>query len=145
MKKLLTFHLSLFTFFVSAALADNQTITNPIGQPIPTFPAPYGGNVKSTAKEASHVLKASAGNLVWLIVSSDSSQFILVMDSATVPGDGAVTLLCPPISVGANTTTMINFPIPLKATAGIAVCNSNANSFTKTLGSANCIFTAQVQ
>lgn len=101
--------------------------------------------INSTAKEASHVLKASPGSLVLLIVTSDSDQYILVIDSATVPANGAVTLLCPPIHVGAASTTMINFNIPLRAVNGVAVCNSNANSFTKTLGAADCIFSGQIE
>ena len=101
--------------------------------------------VMSAAKEAWHVLKPSAGSLISMIVTSDSDQYILLIDSATVPANGAVTLLCPPIHVSAASTTMINFDIPLRALNGITVCNSNANSFTKTIGSADCIFSAQVQ
>jgi hypothetical protein len=100
--------------------------------------------VASSAKEASHVLAAAPGSLVSLTVTSDSDQYILIIDSATVPADGAVTLLCPPIHVAAASTVMINFPVPLRAVNGISVCNSNANSFTKTIGAANCIFAGQV-
>jgi hypothetical protein len=103
--------------------------------------------VKSTAFEASHVLKASAGRLCSLQVfnSSGSAQYILVMDSATVPANGAVTLLCPPIYLAAGTYIQIPFPVPLSAANGISVCNSSTGSFTKTIGSADCAFTGQVQ
>jgi hypothetical protein len=103
--------------------------------------------VKSTALEASHVLKGGAGRLASLQVfnSSGSAQYILVMDSATVPANGAVTLLCPPIYIAAGTYIMIPWAIPLSAANGISVSNSSTGSFTKTIGSADCAFTGQVQ
>ncbi len=101
--------------------------------------------VTSTAKESGHAFKAAPISLLTLSIASDSDQYILVMDSATVPVDGAVTLLFPPIHVGANTITMIEFSVPIKATVGISVSNSNASSFTKTAGAADCIYTAQLQ
>lgn len=103
--------------------------------------------VVSTALEASHVLKASAGALVSLQIfnSKASAQYILVMNSATVPADGAVTLLCPPIYIAATTYLMLSFDIPLTASTGISVSNSSTGSFTKTIGAADCIFTGQVQ
>ena len=103
--------------------------------------------VASTVLEASHVGKASAGSLVSLqaLNTKASAQYILVMNSATVPGDGAVTLLCPPIYMPATSNMMLNFTTPLTASTGISVCNSSTGSFTKTVGSADCIFTIQVQ
>lgn len=103
--------------------------------------------VKSTALEASHVLKGSAGRLASLQVfnSSGSAQYILVMDSATVPANGAVTLLCPPIYIPAGTYIMIPWAIPLSAANGISVSNSSTGSFTKTVGASDCAYTAQVQ
>lgn len=102
--------------------------------------------VRSTALEASHVLKASAGKLVQLTINNTaaSTQYYLLMNSATVPGNGAVTLLFPPIPVAANTICVIDFPTPLVASTGIAICNGPNNSFTKAIGSADSIFYAQV-
>ena len=133
--------------WASFARADNVNVTNPITRPVPVTSALVAGatRVPSTVKENSHVLKASAGSLISLIITSDSDQYILVMNSATVPSNGAVTLLMPPIHVGAASTTMVNFTVPLAASTGITVCNSNANSFTKTIGAADCIFTGQVK
>lgn len=103
--------------------------------------------VKSTALEASHVLKSSPGKLVSLHVfnSKASAQYILIMNSATVTADGAVTLLYPPIYVPATSNISLTFPVPLTASTGISVSNSSTGSFTKTIGSADCVFTAQVQ
>jgi hypothetical protein len=104
-------------------------------------------DVKSTALEGSHVLKASGGKLVRVDIFSSrtTSQFILIMDSATVPSDGAVTLLCPPIPIGPNGYVSLQWNKPPTATNGIAISNSSTGSFTKTIGSADCVFTAQVQ
>jgi hypothetical protein len=122
------------------------------GKPVPvsgtvtaTVTAPTATTVPSTALEASHVLKSAAGSLVSLTVYDSVAEYILVMNSTTVPADGAVTLLCPPIKVAADTTTMITFPIPLTASTGISVSNSSTGSFTKTIGGSTCAFTGQVQ
>lgn len=123
---------------IAGATAIPVTIATPA-------PLPTGTTVKSSALEASHVLKASAGSLVSVAGSSNTDQWILIMDSATVPANGAVTLLYPPIHITAGGNFHLTFPVPLSAANGIAICNSNANSFTKTLGSADCIFAAQVQ
>jgi hypothetical protein len=106
----------------------------------------FATQVVSTALEASHVLKASAGSLKHLSIfnSKASAQFILLMNSATVPADGAVTLLHPPIPIAAASLVVIDFLAPLTASTGISVSNSSTGTFTKTLGSADCAFYAQV-
>ena len=103
--------------------------------------------VSSTALEASHVLKNSAGSLISLhaLNTKTSAQYILIIDAASVPSDGAVTLLYPPINVPGSGNMSLHFPVPLSATNGIVVCNSSTGTFTKTVGSADCIFTGQVQ
>lgn len=113
---------------------------------VATVQNPAVTQVLSTAFEASKVLKASAGQIKQLTVfnSKASAQFILLMNSATVPGDGAVTLLFPPIPIAAGTILVLDFPSPLVASTGIAVCNSSTGTFTKTIGSADCAFYAQV-
>jgi hypothetical protein len=102
--------------------------------------------VVSTALEASHILKSSAGNLIQLSVfnSKASAQFILLINSTTVPSDGAVTLLYPPIPIGAVSLLVLDLPTPLVASTGIAVSNSSTGTFTKTIGSSDCAFYAQV-
>ena len=111
-----------------------------------TTQRPAVTQVVSTALEASHVLKASAGQLVELSVfnSKASAQFILILNSATLTADGAVTLLYPPIPIAAVSLVVLDIPAPIVASAGITVCNSSTGSFTKTIGSADCAFYAQV-
>lgn len=111
-----------------------------------TAQRPSVTQVISTALEASHILKASAGQLVGLTVfnSKASAQFILILNSATLTGDGAVTLLYPPIPIAAASILVLDLPSPVVASAGITVCNSSTGSFTKTIGSADCAFYAQV-
>lgn len=102
--------------------------------------------VMSTAFEASKVLKASAGKLHTLAVfnSGASAQYILLMNSATVPANGAVTLLYPPIPIAAGTLLVLDLPRAVQASTGIAVCNSSTGTFTKTIGAADCAFFAHV-
>lgn len=111
-----------------------------------TVQRPAVTQVVSTALETSHVLKASPGQLVQLSVfnSKASAQFILVMNSTTVPADGAVTLLYPPIPIAAATLLVLDLPAPLVASVGISVSNSSTGTFTKTIGSADCAFYAQI-
>jgi hypothetical protein len=109
---------------------------------------PLSATVTSTALEASHVLKASAGALVSLTVTDSAAEYIMIINATTVPSDGVLTsgtLLFPPIKVSANTTTMVNFPAPLAASTGIVVCNSSTGTYTKTIGGSTCLFTGQVQ
>jgi hypothetical protein len=140
-----------------ASAANQTTANNSLASIDGKLPALSGGavpvtsatatTVVSTALEASRVLKPSAGSLVSLHVynAKTSAQFILIMNSATVPANGAVTLLYPPINVPASSNVSLNFTTPLAASAGISVSNSSTGTFTKTIGSADCIFTAQVQ
>lgn len=111
-----------------------------------TAQRPSVTQVMDAALAASKVLKNAAGQLVQLSVfnSKASAQYILLMNSATVPADGAVSLLYPPIPIAAVTILVLDFPAPLVASTGIAVCNSSTGSFTKTIGSADCVFFAQV-
>lgn len=111
--------------------------------------SPFGKaatQVMSTVLEASRVLKAGPGQLHSLSVfnSKSSAQFILIIDSATVPANGAVTLLYPPIPIAAGTLVVLDFPRALVASTGIAVCNSSTGTFTKTIGSADCVFYSRV-
>lgn len=101
--------------------------------------------VNSSAYEASHVLKASAGTLVSVIGynSKASAQFIQLYNSATVPADTAVPVCT--INVAASSNFSVDVPITgMPFTTGIAVANSSTGP-TKTVGSADCFFTAIVK
>lgn len=95
----------------------------------------------SAAYEASSVSKASAGVLygIYGYNSKASSQWILIINSASVPIDGAATPL-----VAINVPAQSNFSFDagkhgIYCSAGIIWCNSTAATpFTKTLGAADC-------
>ncbi len=96
----------------------------------------------STTYEASHVFKASPGRLIWLTVynSKGTAQFVQIFNSATVPADTAVPLAT--FTVAASSSLTIILPARgLPCTTGISVSNSSTGP-TKTIGSADCFFTA---
>ena len=100
--------------------------------------------VNSSAYEASHVLKASAGTLISLMGrnSSASDQYIQLFDSTTVPGNGTAPIYF--FTAFAGTDFSMDLPITgCPFSTGIAVCNSSTDT-TKTLGSADCWFLAVV-
>ncbi len=72
--------------------------------------------VASAAVENGHVLKASAGNLYGLVVTSTVNGLVMIFNSTTVPGNGAVTpLYClrlTPDSGGAGTFGINFLPGP---------------------------------
>ncbi len=89
--------------------------------------------VVSTALETGHVIKASAGNLYGLNVSSTTvAGWVLIFNSTTVPAAGAVT----PVKaypIPANSALAVGFDPPLKFATGISVAFSIATTpFTKT-------------
>lgn len=111
-----------------------------------TTQRPAVTQVVGTALEASKVLKASAGQLVQLSVfnSKASAQFILLINATSLPSNGAVTLLYPPIPIAAGQLLVLDIPAPLVASTGIVAANSSTGTFSLTTGSADCAFYAQV-
>ena len=100
--------------------------------------------VSSTAYEASHVLKASAGNLITLSgYNSGGAQFIQLFNSTTVPANGTAPVAV--FAVAATSNFYYTFPIMgVPFTTGIAVSNSSTGP-TKTIGGADCYFMAVVK
>lgn len=101
--------------------------------------------VSSPAYEASRVLKAAPGTLVSIVGynSKASAQFIQVHDLATLPADTAVPKYSFLVPAGSNFS--LDFPVPgAPFAAGIVVCNSSTGP-TKTIGSADCWFSAVVK
>lgn len=113
-------------------------------------PAPPSGstnaltNVTSTAYETSHVLKNAAGRLYSLTGynSKNGSQFIQLFNSATVPSDTSVPVVT--FLVQASSPFSLAYPeYGRYFSTGIAISNSSSGP-TKTIGSADCWFDAQV-
>jgi hypothetical protein len=101
--------------------------------------------VSSTANEASRVIKASAGTLISLVGynARASAQFIQLFNSATVPADTAVPIYTFMVPASANFS--LDVPVSgIPFTTGIAVSNSSTQA-TKTIGSADCWFTAVIK
>ena len=105
---------------------------------------PSSTRVSSTAYEASHVLKNAAGTLLSVAgYNSGPQQFIQLFNSTTVPANTAV-----PVAVfTVPATSNFSYDVPVTGipfTTGIAVSNSSTGP-TKTIGSADCYFTAVVK
>lgn len=102
--------------------------------------------IVSAAAEGSHVLKASAGNLYSLAVTTGGTAgYVMVFNLTSAPADGAVTPVeC--IVVAANSSVSINYnPGPPEAYAtGITVVFSSTGCFNKTI-SATAFFNGKVQ
>jgi len=103
-------------------------------------------NVDSTALEASHILKASAGVLYGFTGYSarTTSQFIQVHNTTTLPADTAVPIVVIFIPPG---PVSFSWDAPAELgkffSTGITICNSTTGP-TKTIGSADCWFNASI-
>ncbi len=121
------------------------TTNNVTSKDIPDAASTYAlTNVSSTAYETGHILKGSPGYLFMLTGynSKTSSQFIQLHNTTTVPADTAVPILIFIVPASSN------FSLDLGKygryfSTGISICNSSTGP-TKTIGSADCWFDAQV-
>ena len=100
-------------------------------------------SLASTALEASHVIKASAGRLFQLtgINTKSSAQYIQVFNSASVPADSTAPVLLAYVPAGGNFSWDFGAAGRYFST-GISVSNSSTAA-TKTIGSADCWFNAE--
>lgn len=118
-------------------------LTNATGALVTTTTGSSGSitRANSSALEASRVIKASAGTLWDVIVYNDkgSTQYIQLFDSATVPADATAPIMTFPIAT--KSTVGISFQEGMPFATGIAISNSSTAA-TKTIGSADCYFTA---
>lgn len=111
-------------------------------------PACSGTPVVSSASEGTHILKASAGSLCAVYAQNLTSTpgFLAILNSATVPADGAITpLAC--VQIPANGTASLNFGLGSNSiySSGItAILTSAATCFTKTTGSLSGFIAGQV-
>ena len=114
---------------------------------LPATGAVSGASTVSTtgATEASRVIKASAGTLMSLsgYNNKTAAQFIQIFNSTTVPADTTVPIHT--FTVPAKSNFSYDVPVTgVPFTTGIAVCNSSTLA-TKTIGSADCFFTAVIK
>ena len=94
----------------------------------------------STAYEASRIVKASAGTLFSLSgYNSGPAQFLQVHNSASIPANGAAPAML--LAIPAQSTFAFEWDKGVVLSAGIVVSNSSTGA-TKTIGSADCYFTA---
>lgn len=109
----------------------------------------YAASVdQSTALEASSISKASAGNFYQAFGVIDSTAttdtyYVQILDSATLPADGAVTHLVTPVPVehtnGTESTFNIQPELPVAASSGIVIVLSTT-LVTKTIVGSNWLF-----
>ncbi len=98
----------------------------PLGNPIVS--------IQSSATEGSRVLKASPGLLNGFSATSGATAgYVLLIDSATVPADGAVTpKFCYALPAGQTTgASWISYPAPFNS--GIVIVFSTTGCFAKAI------------
>lgn len=91
---------------------------------------------KSSAVEANHVFKASAGSLVrWRVTSGAVDGYTLVFDATSAPADGAVTPAFCQITPKNSTVEVDWTSAPVTFSTGITASFSTTGCFTKTASS----------
>ena len=135
---------------LSTLIAGENVPLNVLGiHPKPIATNDFNQNLDvSGSLEASSISKASAGNLYWVCGRIDATcptgtYYFQVMNSATLPADGAVTLLLAPTKLQHVTGTdtpivlgMVGECVPLAyGSSGIVSCLSTTE-FTKTIAGA---------
>lgn len=100
-------------------------------------------NISSLAYVASLLVKSGEGICYGLsgYNSKGSAQFVQVIDSNTIPADGAIPVTI--LTVPASSNFSLDYGTHGRVfRGGIVVCNSSTGA-TKTLGSADCWFDVQ--
>lgn len=102
-------------------------------------------SVKTSANAASLQVATTRKVLLGLIGynAKTSDQFIQVFNSASTPADGAAPDFMLPVKASSGFTLDLGFH-GIDCSAGIYICNSSTQQ-TKTIGSADCWFNAQIR
>lgn len=91
-------------------------------------------------------VKSGAGSLFGFTVKSTNAaaQFVLLIDAATLPADGTLTVVAfQPFDLPGSSTLGVEFGDKGRSfSQGLWLCNSTTAS-TKTIGAADCWFDAQ--
>lgn len=101
--------------------------------------------VSSTAAEACHVLKASAGNLYGVSGYIGAAGFLMVFDATSAPSDGAVTPKAWAYAPQAGSWSIDYGAVPAAFSTGVTVCASSTGPLTKTAYSTNTVFSGRVK
>ena len=105
--------------------------------------------VVSTSAEATHVLKASAGNLrsVYATNLTSTAGFLTVTNAITAQADGAMTpIACVPLPANGTASLVYGDWAPASYSTGItAIITSAATCFTKTTGVITGFISGSVQ
>ena len=127
-----------------AVKVDPSGVTAPVITAVDNTSTYAPSNVSSTAYEASHVVKSSAGVLFSMTGhnSANAGQFIQFHNATSLPADTAVPVLI--FFVPSKTSFSLDFggKFGRYFSTGIVVCNSSTGP-TKTIGAANCWFDVQ--
>lgn len=127
----------------------------PPGVPLPVTIAPSSSvtvgitPVVSASAEATHVLKSAPGIVysVYAANQTGTAGFLVVLNMASSPSDGAITpLAC--VALPANGNTSVNYipgPAAIYSAGIVAVLTSGANCFTKTTGTITGFISGLVQ
>lgn len=98
----------------------------------------------STAYETSRQFSDAPVTLHGLVgYNSGSAQFIQLHDSATTPAESAIPVITFAVAAASNFSLAAAMR-GLRFSNGLYVCNSSTGP-TKTLGSADCFFTANIE
>jgi hypothetical protein len=98
----------------------------------------------SSAAEACHVIKASAGTLYAVSGLAGQAEYFMVFNATSAPGDGAVT----PVWWGQALTAgawSVTYPNPLSMSTGITICASSTGPLTKTAISTGNVYSWEAQ
>jgi hypothetical protein len=129
----------------SVCVASDQIV--PVLIATGTWPSAAG--VVSTALESSHILKASPGSILSLVVAvTTASGWVLLLNATSLPGNGAVTAIwfMPVDSNGTNGYLSFSWgSSPQSFSTGCVVAfSTGASPFTLT-ASAKAAFVGQAQ
>jgi hypothetical protein len=99
----------------------------------------------SSAAEACHVYKASAGTIYSLSGYAGVAGWIMVFNLTAAPSDGAVTPVAWNYIAAAGAWSISYGVTPATMSTGVVACLSSTGPLTKTAASTNTVFAGQVQ